>query len=264
MGIKLIVSDIDGTLIDRSEKISPRLIEMVGKCRKKGIRFTVSTGRTKELADTIIEALGITEPCIISNGACIVQGGEYLIEHVFSALPILKYIERADRDGLTVTLTDQIGERAIRETDYVRCHQKLGSRFKEMINLNTTDWNYARFQKVMFMDENRTGKIRAYQKDMEQFKESYCVTTYSDAAVELGPKGCSKATGVAELAGLLKLDRKDIMACGDYSNDLEMITQAGLGIAVGNAKEEVKKAADYVAEASYANGVIEAIERFCF
>lgn len=264
MGIKLVVTDIDGTLIDSSEKIPPQLAATVKKCRENGIRFAVSTGRTKELAEPIIKELGITDPCVIANGACIVQENQYLAAHDFSVLPILRYIGQADRDGLTVTLTDEKGERAIRETDYVRYHQSIGNRFKEPIDLDGTDWYKARFQKVMFMDENKTGKIHNYQKEMENFKELYWVTTYSDAAVELGPKGCNKATGVKELAGLLGVSMDEIMACGDFSNDLEMIRVAGVGVAVNNAIDELKEAADYVAKGSFAYGVMEAIETYCF
>ena len=239
MGIKLVVTDIDGTLIDSSEKIPPQLAATVKKCRENGIRFAVSTGRTKELAEPIIKELGITDPCVIANGACIVQENQYLAAHDFSVLPI-------------------------RETDYVRYHQSIGNRFKEPIDLDGTDWYKARFQKVMFMDENKTGKIHNYQKEMENFKELYWVTTYSDAAVELGPKGCNKATGVKELAGLLGVSMDEIMACGDFSNDLEMIRVAGVGVAVNNANDELKEAADYVAKGSFAYGVMEAIETYCF
>lgn len=264
MSIKLIMTDIDGTLIDSSETIPSELVEAVRKCKEKGIRFGVATGRTKELADPIIKKLGITDPCVISNGACIVQGNECLIEHDFSVQPIIQYIIQADREGLTVTLTDKKGERAIRETNYVRYHQTLGNRFKETVNLKEIDWQKAHFQKVMFMDEDKTGKIRSYQERMADFKEWYWVTTYSDAAVELGPRGCNKATGVKELAELLGVEKHEIMACGDFSNDLEMISEAGIGVAVNNANEELKKKADYVASASFAHGVIEAIERYCF
>lgn len=264
MCIKLIVTDIDGTLIDSSEKIPSKLLDTVQECREKGIRFTVATGRTMELAAPIIKELGITDPCVISNGACIMQDNHCLVKHDFSVLPIIQNIRQADREGLTVTLTNDKGERAVRKTDYVRYHQKIGGRFKEIIDIKENDWCNERFQKVMFMDENRTGKIRHYQNEMEKFRDLYWVTTYSDAAVELGPRGCNKATGVRELAELLGVGMRNIMACGDFSNDLEMINAAGIGVAVNNANEDVKGVADYVAKASFAYGVIEAIKTYCF
>ena len=67
-----------------------------------------------------------------------------------------------------------------------------------------------------------------------------------------------------ELAGLLGVSMDEIMACGDFSNDLEMIRVAGVGVAVNNANDELKEAADYVAKGSFAYGVMEAIETYCF
>ena len=264
MGIKLIVSDVDGTLVDHTEEIPEDFISLVEQCRQRGIGFCLSTGRTLELARPIMEKLGIKSPCVIANGAGICQGDTYLLSSGLCAEPILEVIRRADRDGLTVTFTDETGERAIRSTDYVKEHQRFGGRFLTDLDLEQVDWKRHNFMKIMFMDENRTGAIGNYQKELLTYSDLYWVTTYSDMAVELGPLNCNKATGIRELARLLDLDMKEVMACGDFMNDLEMIRAAGVGVAVGNAIPEVKEAADYTARASYCYGVMEAIKTYCF
>lgn len=262
--IRLIVSDVDGTLVDSSEQIPQILIDTVHRCQDAGIVFALATGRTKELADPFVETLGITGPCVEANGAYIIQGNQCLMEHGFSVEPIRDVLTWADRASLTVTLADTCVERATRETDYVRLHQSLGRRFKELLPLEAICWTTDRFQKVMVMDEHRTGKIEEVRRQLLPFSDDYWITTYSDKAVELGPKGCNKATGVRELARLLGIDMDHVMACGDYRNDYEMISQAGWGVAVGNALPEVKTAARYVASKPYAEGVVEAIQTICF
>lgn len=264
MSIKLVITDIDGTLIDHTENIPDELIQTVQKCKEKGIHFALATGRTEELVLPIIEKLHITEPCVIANGASIYQDGTYLMTHGFSAYPILELIKKADQAGLTVTFSDEMGERAIRQTDYVLGHQKIGGRFKSYVDVNAIDWKQKQFQKIMFMDENRTGQIEYFQEELRKYSDYYWITTYSDLAVELGPKECNKATGLDDLTQILGISMNEVMACGDFLNDLEMVNEAGIGVAVGNAAPELKNAADYTAKAEYCYGVIEAVEKFCF
>ena len=262
--IKMIVSDVDGTLVDRTEYIPPELIEAVLRCQEKGIIFALSTGRTNELAKPFVDALGITAPCVEANGAYILQGEKCLLEHGFSIEPIQDILRHAHSQGLTVTLADTKVERATSVTDYVREHQAIGGRFQELLPIESIDWADDRFQKVMVMDENRTGRIGLVREQLEKYSDRYWVTTYSDKAVELGPKGCNKASGVRELAALMGIDMEEVMACGDYKNDFEMISQVGWGVAVGNALPELKAAAKYVASGEYAYGVVEAIKALCF
>lgn len=262
--IKMIVSDVDGTLVDRTEQIPPELIETVRRCREQGIIFALSTGRTNELAKPFVEALGITDPCVEANGAYILQGDRCLLEHGFSIEPIRDILGYAHDQGLTVTIADTKVERATCVTDYVREHQAIGGRFRELLPLGCIDWKKDRFQKVMVMDENRTGKISQVRERLERYSDRYWITTYSDRAVELGPMDCNKASGVRELASLMGISMENVMACGDYWNDFEMISQVGWGVAVGNALPELKNVAKYVANGKYASGVVEAVKYLCF
>lgn len=264
MEIRLVATDIDGTLIDRTEQIPEALTEAVRRCQEQGICFALATGRTRELVTEIVKELGITGPYVIANGACIFNGDTCIYSRGFDARPLLETLKQADEEGLTVTFSDEYTERAVRQTDYVRSHQKFGHRFQTFISLDRTDWEHERFQKIMIMDENRTGKIRKYQERMKEFSREYGVTTYSDMAVEVGPKGCNKATGLRKLTELLNISMNQVMACGDFLNDLEMIQEAGVGVAVANAANALKEQSDYVAEKEYCYGVIEAMEKYCF
>lgn len=262
--IKMIVSDVDGTLVDSSEKIPQELVDVVRRCQDAGIIFALATGRTNELAAPFVEALGITGPCVEANGAYILQQGKCVVEHGFTLNPIKDIVQLAHNMGLTVTLSDTKFERATRLTDYVKEHQEFGGRFKELLPIEQIDWENDHFHKVMFMDENHTGNIIKIRTMLEPYANTYWITRYSDTAVEIGPKDCNKASGVRELAKLMNIDIADVMACGDFWNDYEMVSQVGWGVAVGNAMEELKKVAKYVAKARYALGVVEAINALCF
>ncbi len=144
----------------------------------------------------------------------------------------------------------------------MRYHQSLGNRFQTLLPLSAIDWEADRFQKIMIMDEARSGNIQEIRDRLEPFSNQYWITTFSNKAVELGPKGCNKATGMKELAALLGVGLSQVMACGDYRNDLEMISGAGYGVAVDNALPEIKEAADYVTADISHDGIYKACVHF--
>ena len=74
--------------------------------------------------------------------------------------------------------------------------------------------------------------------------------------------GVNKCTGVEELAAMHGISMENVMTLGDYDNDMPMIKAAGLGVAMGNALEKVKAAADYVTDTNDNDGVGKAIEKF--
>jgi hydroxymethylpyrimidine pyrophosphatase-like HAD family hydrolase len=75
-------------------------------------------------------------------------------------------------------------------------------------------------------------------------------------------KGANKGLGLLHLGEILGIKREEIMACGDSFNDLEMLVEAGIGVAMGNAEEDLKTVADYITDTNDNDGVAKAIEKF--
>lgn len=261
--IRLVVSDVDNTLCSKTDPIPDSLLPLLQKCSERGILFALATGRTRELAERFIDRLQLTAPCVLANGALIARGDRTLLKHGFQAGLILPILRRACDDGLTVTVSDDRYERPLTFNPYILEQQRLKSRFLNRIDIDSEELRSSRFIKLMIFDPERSGKILPYQQELQQYTDRYWVTSFSKQAVELGPKDCNKATGVRELAAMLGLRMDQVMAIGDYRNDLEMIREAGIGVAVANASDEVKDAADYVTRAHLAYGVMEALEKFC-
>ena len=82
--------------------------------------------------------------------------------------------------------------------------------------------------------------------------------------MEIVAEGCSKASGVERLIEYMNLTKDEVMAIGDHTNDIEIVSMVGLGVAVGNATPKLKEVADYVAKGEVEDGVIEAINKFLF
>ena len=92
--------------------------------------------------------------------------------------------------------------------------------------------------------------------------EEYTVIRSLDFMVEFMNKDCNKAIGLEKLAQYLKISKEEIIAIGDADNDKEMIEYAGLGVAMGNAKDEIKQLADFVTKSNEEDGVAYVIDKF--
>lgn len=264
MQVDLIACDVDGTLVDETERLIPELIEIVETVRKKGIAFTLSTGRNKEFAQPFLEGLGIHVPAVLTNGASVFRGEECLLRRSMPVMPLMEAIHQAKALGLSVSLADEYSEKALWRTPFVDRHVVNGDRFRQMTDLEALREGNDLYLKVMIMGDDCEAEILRMHEYLTPLRSRYQIISFSDTAIEIAPLHCNKARGLEDLSGIMAIPRERIMACGDYTNDVEMLRWAGIGVAVGNALPQAQEAADYVAEGHYAHGVIEAIKHYCF
>ena len=117
-----------------------------------------------------------------------------------------------------------------------------------------------RFFQAMFVGEKNA--IDAFENQYNTLlSQRYSTVRSQDYLLEILPDGASKASGLKKLADRLSILPEEIMAIGDANNDLEMIAFAGLGIAMGNANEQVKAIAQDITDTNENNGVAKAIEK---
>ena len=95
-----------------------------------------------------------------------------------------------------------------------------------------------------------------------QYGESAMVFRSEPFYVEIMPRGVDKATSLERMLGILKLSREDMICCGDGYNDVSMIRYAGLGVAMGNARQPVKEVADYITGTNEEDGVAQLVRKF--
>ncbi len=263
MDIRMIVSDIDGTLVDGDERLAQSLLDAARRLREKQIPFTLATGRSFALTYPFVEKLAIVAPYVTCNGACLFQGKTCVQAHTFSIAPVLHLLRRADQYGMTVTVSDAYEEMPVRVTPYVEKQRSLGERLTRQIDLDSASLASDRYVKVMIFDQERSENLARLSEDIEPYRDLYAITRFSNRAIELGPPGITKASGVYALAAWMDIPLEKVMALGDYVNDVEMLSLVGCGVAVGNALDAVKAAARHVVSGSCGDGVAEAINAFC-
>ncbi|MGL4798595.1 MAG: HAD family hydrolase [Cellulosilyticaceae bacterium] len=259
--IKAVVTDLDDTLLAPDKTISEVAIQVIREMQASGIQFSFITGRPKYAIERFVESVGVSAPVVSCNGAVVFQGDDILLKHSFPAYKLRTLMESAKDLGLTVLFYTDDVEYALHETAWVKVRVDAGRNFP-IRTLTEAEWEEVTFEKLNIMaDANEEGFAKVLPL-IEALQSECSIALYGLNGCEIVSKEVNKGVGMKELAKLLGVEVEEIMAIGDNANDNEMLAQAGIGVAVGNAKETTKQCADYICEKSYTEGVIEAIEKF--
>lgn len=261
--VKLVISDMDGTLIDKDEILSNKAIEIARALQERGILFTIATGRVECMADNYVNKLGIKIPYIACNGVTIVRGEEVLRRNKIPLKGLRPIMEKANAMGMSLVYSVDGKESIYKVTPWVERQRKEFGRYHEWHPPNEVEWSTLYIDKLMIMDDVRDGAIAILEDMCKELPEVYGFTRYTNKSVEIVNKDSTKASALRELVRMLGIDMRDVLAIGDHQNDIEMIQEAGIGAAVLNATDDLKAAADYIAKARCVDGVGEAVERFC-
>ena len=267
--IKMVVSDLDQTLLNSDATFSPENLDAIRAAEAKGIFFTICSGRIFPMLEVYTRTLDIQGPVITTNGAAIVDGksGKLLSKHTIPheiAVRILDYARERDYDYSA--LTGQVS--------YFSGNSQRIKRFERYNEIAESDglkamrleyFNGRSYTNI----ENDILKMLLYQIPAEEFSS---VTAFLDSIPEIHftssdeglldimAAGTNKGTAVAEVRKFMGLTKEQVCVFGDYINDLAMFEEAGLTVAVANAHEELKSKALYVTDTNDRAGVARALE----
>lgn len=258
---KLIAIDIDGTLLNNDKKILDETKNDIIKSYKNGCHIVIATGRSYVAAKQYFEQFTFNIPLILFNGASIKmskEDREIYNKTLSNELAIKIYNLVNENLG---TCCFWIGDKVYfnKENDYSFYYEKLTSIKPEIIY---GDFNLENVNKFIWFDKpNNLTKI---QNDLLSQIAGINYFKSQTEMLEIVPIGVSKGIALEYLANLLNINNFEVIAIGDDENDISMIRYAGLGVAMENAKDIVKKEADYITESNEKNGVGKVINKFIF
>lgn len=266
MSYKVIVLDIDGTLVNSKKKITKKTFDVLTKVQNEGKVVVIASGRPPQGVMPYAKKLGFDQRggYILSyNGGRItqVESGETIYNKCFpnEYLPeiceIIKdysvTINTYEND--TIVTSGNINRYSSAEADIIGLETNFVEDFASYVNfkvnkclLSGEPEDIKKLEKIL--KKKYEGKIDVYRSE--------------DFFLELVPLGVNKARSIEFLLKSLGFTRERCIACGDGYNDLTMIEYAGLGVAMGNANDDIKAAADFVTLTNDEDGVAYAIERF--
>lgn len=269
--IRLVALDLDGTVFNDQKEISSRTLQAIQAALAKGVDVLPATGRTvtgvpREFADIPGVRYALT-----SNGASVVdlQTGERLVNLPFEETLAERTLDLVMPFGgmLSVFINGESYTAAETSGDGL-----------EMVPPNLR----AYFRKTRNLVPDMHKVMQEHPREIEKFSILYPTEAQRDAAwaavaaacpeleltssiernMEINAPGISKGRGLMALAQRLGLATEQVMAVGDSGNDRTMIEMAGLGVAMGNATEEIKAAADVITEDNNHDGVALAIKKY--
>lgn len=253
--IRLICSDIDGTLLKNEDALPEAIKREIMRLHEQGIAFTFSTGRVPYEVDHLFEGIPNQVPYVAGNGAIVKRGDTLLAQYHFEPQMLRSLVQKYSDLGVTVIFTVGEQERPYRLTPWaienVGLFPGLDSPVDESV------WSTP-LQRMFFYHPEGL-HLQDCRHDLKRYECEYAVSFQNRKSIQVAPYGCTKASGICMLSRLLGIQREQILCIGDANNDLEMIRYAGIGVAVNNASSELKDAADYVTSAPCADGVAEVL-----
>lgn len=273
MGYKLIACDMDETLLNDNHAICQRNIDLIKKAKLEyGVKFVPATGRGYSSIQKDLKILGLydeTDEYVISfNGGGLTENKENRLLQ-FKGLMFDKMKEIFNY-GLTKDVCIHV---YTKDKLYI---YNLSQSEKERIRNQKVECTIMKENIVDFLKDEPIAKIlyqntdvpylMSIEPEMKDITAGQCIVSYSsNRYIEFNSLGVDKGNGLIDLARILNIDIKDIIAVGDNYNDMAMLKVAGLSVAAGNAVEDVKKVCNYTTEADNNEGVVaELIEKFIF
>lgn len=262
--IQLLALDIDGTLVTTEKKMTDRTRRALHALQKKGIHLALNSGRPLSGLVYVADQVPFTEEdyYISNTGAMVSRYGQerqallkrtlglgdyyFIREHLD-----LKDVQVGLGTAFAVYMEERDLNRQVRmETAITRVEILPLSAFpQDGEALRLTFWG-------------ETEAVTAAYEASLAFSDRYTVVRNEDFVSEVLPLGCSKGAALLDLARMLGLDPQATMAIGDGRNDVEMLSAAGLGVAMGNGVREAKEAADLVIGSNDQEGLAIFLEEY--
>lgn len=259
--IKLVATDIDGTIIIPEKTFTPEVKDCIKRLSDSGIKVVLVTGRMHAAASLIAEDLGLTTPVVSYQGGLIKQGDKTLYEKYLTPEQTERILEWAKKENIHINLYND---------DILYSERKCYEIERYCGNLHThytikpfSEIKKDKINKLLAIDYNHPRKIDKFEKELPNlFPELYIVKS-TPYFLEFSNKEASKYCAVKYLQKLWGLKDEEILTIGDQNNDIALLRAGGIKIAMGNATEELKKEADYITDTVYNNGFVAAMEEFC-
>ncbi len=270
--IRALFLDIDGTIADRREVISPRVLNAISAARRQGCEVVLSTGRTRYTAMPIVRQIDpLPDYLIAANGAIAMHlpTRDPIVRRLMPlplAAQMIRMLLAAGADPYVFEDAVEDGVEAARVLYYpdrTPGHWATYPRYRPHAGLPDD----LPFAPVSISTFGEASFLRPLIEQMRQaLPNEVCVieSGSNDGGwnAEFYVAGVSKRTALEVVASHLGVSREEVMAVGDHRNDIEMIQWAGWGVAMGNALPEVIEVADTVTGTYAEDGVAQAIEQY--
>lgn len=243
--IKLIIFDLDNTALDDNKKLDSNLKNTLLKLQKdKDIKYTIASGRSEDIMNNYVDELDLHLPYITDNGACIYQNHKCLDTYCFDSKNNNYILNLLYKNSFAFRVLALEGRYGFGHTPFFDDKAQF---IKKELNIYDKDYNYNQIHiyKITIDYSNNPDSYLKVKNKIDRLNNVLILQNENNIA-SISDINISKATALNRICNILNIDIKDTMAFGDNYNDLSMLLNAGIGVAVNNAEIDIKKQVDCI------------------
>lgn len=269
--IKLFAFDIDGTLLDNKSKAPDSSIEALKKLDDAGIKVVLASGRVFSSVKYNQNLLNIKGPIVATNGSLIsLDGSDIYKTYPLEEDKLKQLYEFCISNKLDFHIYDDenyyTNRVNLEKIKHLEIDNNYGMNYQVNLIYKNDPISYliennkkaVKFQ-ISGIDDNDLSRNEIVKILNNDFSDSLYITSSGFSQLEIGNENATKWSSIEEICEILGINKNEVAAIGDAHNDIPMVSNAELGFAMGNAKEELKEVADVIVADNESSGILEAV-----
>ena len=260
--IALVISDVDGTLLDNNKELTSGAPAAVQRLYQAGIRFTIASARPPRMVRELVAKLQVREPLACFNGALIVSPDETVLQELqmspADAQSVADFLAQQGFDLWVWTDSDWFVSNP--DGPHVARHESQMGR--KATPLTTRDMSHFRVLKLVGVSDNFDAVAKAEAELAKHGSPTISGTRSSSYYLDVTDARANKGEVVLRLSQMLQIPTEQIATIGDMTTDTFMFRKSGVSIAMGNALDDVKAQAKFVTKSNEENGFAYAMDHF--
>ena len=262
--IKMVATDIDGTILRGDFGFSPAVKSCVKDLCEHGVKVVLITGRMHCAALKLANELGLNTPIVSYQGGMIKENsldGKVYYNKYLEPEYARKIINWARENGIHINLY-------MDDVLYVEKDDEIIRRYTEARYISYkvslfNDLKFEKINKILLIDYANPEKVNQWVKYLNKEYPQLYVVTSTPYFCEISHPDAKKSTAVEYLCKLWDIKQEEVLTIGDQNNDIELLKAGGIKVAMGNATDELKACADYITDTVTNDGFVKAVEKFC-
>lgn len=247
--------DIDGTLVSfKSHTVPESARRAIARLREQGVKVFIATGRLmKHVA--IVNDIEVDGYITVNGGYCITSVGEVIFESAFPRATVERVIDLSEQYGFDLNVMTH-------QDMYVSSMGERVKKIASMINIMPTVADVRAIAATQPVVQMCPYISRELEQEIMPLLPDCVGSRWIETFMDLNVRGVDKSLGIQQVMNYYGLTMAEAMAFGDGGNDLPMVRDAAVGVAMGNACDELKAVADYITSSVDEDGVSRALEHF--
>ncbi len=262
--IKMIATDIDGTILKPDFEFSPNVKNCIQKLTDNGVKVVLVTGRMHKATTFLADELGLKTPVVSYQGGMIKENctdGKVHYRKDLDAEKAKEIIKWAKDNNIHINLY----------MDDILYVEKDDETIRKYTDARFIEYKVCPFENIEIKNVNKILAIKYGDADTVTRWVDYLKNRYPDLYIvkstpyfcEISHKDARKSCAVEFLCKEWGIKKDEVLTIGDQNNDIELLKSGGIKVAMGNATDELKAYADYITDSVDNDGWVKAVEKFC-